>query len=66
MAKIIWTCPQCGCESQNLIDVEDLESARAIIHQLREDFDTGRCLFLCTGEKCAEVQLYPLRVDGFT
>ncbi|MCW8126014.1 hypothetical protein [Microbulbifer halophilus] len=65
MASIIWTCPQCGRESHNPIDVGDYESARAIVRQLREDFDRGHCPFLCAVEGC-ETQLYPLRVEGFT
>lgn len=65
MATITWACPQCGRERQDPINVGDYESARALIRQLREDFDKDRSLFLCVGDQC-EGKLYPLRIEGVT
>lgn len=62
MATITWTCLECGRESHKLIDVKDDIAARALIRQLRENFDNGERLFRCTATEC-EGKLYPVRIE---
>jgi len=63
MATITWACMECGKENQKPINVGDDTAAKALIRQLREDFDNGESLFLCAAELCGG-RMYPLRIEG--
>ncbi|WP_250462110.1 hypothetical protein [Microbulbifer litoralis] len=62
MATITWACLKCGSESHKPIDVGDDIAAKALIRQLRENFDNGEQLFRCAAEYC-EGKMYPLRIE---
>lgn len=64
MATITWACLQCGKESHKPIKVGDEIAARALIRQLRANFDNGERLFFCAVEPCGG-KMYPVRVEGF-
>ncbi|AMX02603.1 hypothetical protein [Microbulbifer thermotolerans] len=63
MATITWACLECGTESRKPIDARDDISARALIRQLREDFDRGENLFHCAVGECGG-KMYPVRIEG--